>query len=859
VRILIENKESGDFNPRDVQKFQVNNGFWNLSIDEVMEKVQTSSNGITETEARERLIKFGYNKLKPKKRTDSLFLFLAQFKSPIILILIITSILAFLTADKLDTLIIITIVFASSFIGFWEERMASNAVEALLSIVHIKTTVIRDGLQKQISIEDVVPGDLVILSAGDVIPGDSRIVDSKDLFVDEASLTGETFPSEKTNIILDETTPLNQRINSLFMGTHVVSGRGKAIIVETGLNTEFGKISEHLTQKEPINDFERGIKRFGYVLMEIVLILVIIVFGINVYVSRPVIDSFLFAIALAVGLTPQLLPAVISVNLTRGSKRMADVKVIVKKPTAIENFGSMNILCSDKTGTLTEGKMKLHSALNIYGEKSERLLKFAYINAYFQDGFKNPIDEALSSQYNFNLNDIRKTSEIPYDFIRKRLSILVDFKEQSLIVTKGAVPNILQVCTTTEISEDNLVDISKVEALIQNKYKELSSSGFRTLGVSYRFLDSSTELTKELESKMIFLGFLIFYDPPKSNIQNIIKDLKELNISLKIITGDNRFIAQSLGKELGWSQPNVITGNMIREMSNEALLRESLNVDIFAEVEPNQKERIILALRKSGNVVGYMGDGINDASALHAADIGISVESAVDVAKEAAQIVLLEKDLTVLLNGIQEGRRTFINTIKYIWITISANLGNMVSMAIASLFLPFLPLLPEQLLVINFLTDFPSMTIATDSVDEEMVQKPKRWDIRFITEFMVIFGLASAFFDIITFFVLLVIFQASITEFRTGWFLVSILTELFILFVIRTKRQFYESLPSKSLLITSIVIAIITLIIPFTPLGEFLGFIKIPLLFLLYIAFIIIVYIITSEGLKKIFYQRVQF
>jgi Mg2+-importing ATPase len=729
----------------------------------------------------------------------------------------------------------------------------------LLAIVQIKAAVLRDGGPKEIPVEEIVPGDIVILNAGGIVPGDCLVQESKDLFVDEATLTGETYPVEKSVGVLAAAAPLGQRTNALWMGTHVVSGSAKGLVVRTGKDTEFGKVSERLKLRPQETEFEHGIRRFGYFLMEVTLVLVIAIFAINVYLARPVLDSFLFSLALAVGLTPQLLPAIISINLAHGAKRMAQEKVIVKRLASIENFGSMNVICSDKTGTLTEGIVHLQSALDVEGTPSDKVLFYAYLNASYETGFTNPIDEAIRTHRRFDLSGHQKQDEIPYDFLRKRLSILVSHDDTHLMVTKGALPNVLAVCSSAETGGGTLVEIAAVRERIQQHFEKFSNQGFRTLGVAYRNIGTGSVISKTDEAGMTFLGFLVLFDPPKPDIVKTIGSLKNLGVSLKIITGDNHLVAANVSQQMGLLNRRIITGPDLRQMSDDALLKRVVDADVFAEIEPNQKERIILALRKAGNVVGYMGDGINDASALHAADVGISVESAVDVAKEAADIVLLEKDLSVLVQGVREGRTTFANTLKYVFMATSANFGNMFSMAGASLFLPFLPLLPKQVLLTNLMTDFPEMTIATDSVDNEMVAYPRRWDIKAIRKFMITFGLVSSVFDYLTFGVLLFILHATPDQFRTGWFLESVVSAALIVLVIRSRKPFFKSRPSKYLFMATLLVVIVTVIFPSTPLGQILGFSQLPISFSLLIGIVIMAYIVTAEVAKTIFYKKVKF
>jgi P-type Mg2+ transporter len=833
--------------------------FWSVSVTELLANFKSTSTGLTSEDAKKRLIEYGINRLKPQKRSDAFTLLIGQFKSPIILILLFATGLSLFLHNIVDASIILVIVLISGLLGFWQEHGASNAVAKLLAIVQIKTAVLRDGGQQEIHIEDVVPGDIVVLSAGDIVPGDCLLLESKDLFVDEAMLTGETYPVEKVVSVLAADTALSKRTNSVWMGTHIVSGNAKALVTLTGKNTEFGKVSERLKLKPPETEFERGIRRFGYFLGEVTLFLVVIIFAINVYLHRPVLESFLFSLALAVGLTPQLLPAIISINLAHGAKKMAQKKVIVKRLASIENFGSMNVICSDKTGTLTEGTVQVESALDVNGEVNDKVFLFAYLNAFYETGFTNPIDQAILNYRKIDLSDYQKQDEIPYDFLRKRLSIAVIKENAHIMVTKGALTNILEVCSSAETMEGNIVDLGSVKEKIQKHFEEFSNSGFRTLGIAYKNIPADNLINKSDEKEMIFAGFLTLFDPPKANIISTISKLKNLGVSLKIITGDNHLVAASISKKMGLSDNKIISGPELRQMSDAALLRSVGSVDVFAEIEPNQKERIIIAMRKAGNVVGYMGDGINDASALHAADVGISVDTAADVAKDAADIVLLEKDLGVLVEGVREGRTTFANTLKYVFMATSANFGNMFSMAGVSLFIPFLPLLPKQILLTNLMTDFPEMTIATDNVDEQMIDYPRRWDIKAIRKFMITFGLVSSFFDYLTFGLLLLILHANEGQFRTGWFIESVISASMIVLVIRSRKPFFKSRPGKYLLIATLSIAVITLVFPFTPLGNVFGFSPLTLSTYSLLVLIIAVYILAAEITKRIFYKKVKF
>jgi P-type Mg2+ transporter len=833
--------------------------FWSISVTELLGNFKSTVTGLTSEDAKKRLIQYGANRLKPQKRSDVFTLLIGQFKSPIILILLFATGLSLFLHNIIDASIILVIVLISGLLGFWQEHGASDAVAKLLAIVQIKASVLRDGGQQEVHNEDVVPGDIVVLSAGDIVPGDCLLLESKDLFVDEAMLTGETFPVEKFVAVLATDTALAKRTNSVWMGTHIVSGTAKAMVTLTGKNTEFGMVSERLKLKPPETEFERGIRRFGYFLGEVTIFLVVIIFAINVYLHRPVLESFLFSLALAVGLTPQLLPAIISINLAHGAKKMAQKKVIVKRLASIENFGSMNVICSDKTGTLTEGTVQVESALDVNGEANDKVFLFAYLNAFYETGFTNPIDKAILDYRKIDLSDYRKEDEIPYDFIRKRLTIAVVKGNTHFMVTKGALTNILEVCSSAETKEGTIVDLASVKEKIQKHFEEFSNNGFRTLGIAYKNMPQDTPINKKDEKEMIFAGYLTLFDPPKANIIDTISKLKSLGVSLKIITGDNHLVAASISKKMGLADNKIISGPELRQMSDAALLRSVGSVDVFAEIEPNQKERIIIAMRKAGNVVGYMGDGINDASALHAADVGISVDTAADVAKDAADIVLLEKDLAVLVEGVREGRTTFANTLKYVFMATSANFGNMFSMAGVSLFIPFLPLLPKQILLTNLMTDFPEMTIATDNVDEQMIDYPRRWDIKAIRKFMITFGLVSSIFDYMTFGLLLLVLHANEGQFRTGWFLESVISASMIVLVIRSRKPFFRSKPGKYLLIATLSIAVITLIFPFTPLGKIFGFSPLSFSTCLLLMLIVVIYILAAEITKRIFYKKVKF
>jgi Mg2+-importing ATPase len=831
--------------------------FWTLSSDEALNRLGSNLKGLSREEAQKRLLRFGPNLLKARAKTDTFTLLINQFRSPLVLILIGAAILAFFLGDPTNGGIILVIVVASGLLGFWQERGSTQAVQRLMAIIQLKVSVLRGGPPEDVPAEQIVAGDVILLAAGDVVPADGLILESKDLFVDEATLTGETYPAEKSVGTMPDETTISHRSNSLFMGTHVISGSGKALVVNTGSQSEFGKIADHLRFRPAETEFEHGVKHFGYFLMIVTLVLVMAIFAINLYFKRPVLDSVLFSLALAVGLTPQLLPAIISINLSHGAKRMAENKVIIKRLASIENFGSMNILCSDKTGTLTEGTMRLHSFIDADGKENAKVLLYAFLNSSFETGYNNPIDSAIRVHAAPDISAYHKLDEVPYDFIRKRLSILVAGKEGNLIISKGTLPNLFSVCLKAETA-GGIVDLGGVREKVQAEFEDYNRQGFRVLGIAYRAFGSANTIKKEDEKDFTFLGFIILEDPAKKGVAETIQKLKQQGISLKVISGDNRLVTAHIGEQVGLSTARILTGSDLLKISDAALIKQANEVSIFAEIEPNQKQRIIVALKKSANVVGYIGDGINDAPALHAADVGISVDSGADVAKEAADIVLLEKDLGVLEKGVREGRMTFANTLKYVFMATSANFGNMFSMAGASIFLSFLPLLPKQILLTNLMTDFPELNIASDNVDTEMVMQPRRWNIRFIQQFMLTFGILSSLFDYLTFGALLWFFHASESQFRTGWFMESVISASLIVLVIRSRRPLLRSRPGRNLFLATLSIVALTLILPFTPLDQILGFTRLPASFILGILAIVIAYILAAEFAKRMFYRLVR-
>ena len=712
---------------------------------------------------------------------------------------------------------------------------------------------LRDGREVQAPIEEIVPGDVVVLSAGSLVPADGVILEAADFYVSEAALTGESFPVHKRAGRADPHATLVQRTNCVFLGTNVRSGTARCLVVHTGSATEFGAIAHRLTLRPPDTEFDRGIRRFGYLVTSAMLVMVLLVFVAHVFRGRPPVETLLFAVALAVGLSPELLPAILSVNLARGAQMMAERGVLVRRLNAIENLGSMDILCTDKTGTLTEGVVQVEGAYDTTGTPSASVLELAARNAALETGIGSPLDDAISGACPPMATPPDKVGEIPFDFVRKRVTVAVRNADAVQLVTKGAFRNVLEVCTRScggaRLDQDARTQLERL-------YEAWTARGIRVLAVASRPLQPRPLYAREDEADMTLEGFVTFLDWPRAGVAEALAELRTLGVSLKIITGDSRLVAQHVATLVGMGADRVLTGRDLDELNDEALWVVAEKTDIFVEVDPNQKERIILSLKKRGHVVGFLGDGVNDAPAMHAADTSLSVEQAVDVAREAADFVLLERGLDVVRRGIEEGRKTFANTMKYVLITTSANLGNMVSMATASLFLPFLPLTAGQILLNNFLSDIPAIGLAGDSVDPELVDWPHRWNIRFIGRYMAEFGILSSLFDFLMFGALLTIFHATTRLFQTGWFVESLLTELVVVFVMRTRRPFFKSRPGSLLLSSTVVLIVVALVIPYLPFDTVFGFVRLPGSLVAVIMGLTMLYVAATEVQKRWFYRR---
>ena len=837
--------------------------FWSYDSDYILKQLNTGKDGLSGKEAERRIDKYGQNIFEEKKSSSKLEMFINQFKNPIIMILIFAAVLSIFLKDYSDGIIILIIIMLSAFLSYSHESKANNAVKKLLSSVCVKSSVLRDGKFEEIDNAMLTVGDILNVKTGDMIPADCLLISENSLSMDESSLTGETFPVEKIPQKLSADTGLSNRKNSLWMGTHVISGSGKAVIVNLAKDSEFGKITASLNKKDSDTDFEKGIKDFGNLILHVTTLLIGLIFLFNIILNKPFLESFMFALALSVGLTPQMLPAIISVNLSQGAKRMSEQGVIVKKLNAIENFGSMTVMCSDKTGTITQGKVKLDSALDCNGEKSDNIGKLAAINSYFQEGYSNPIDQAILEANTNNFSEYKKLFEIPYSFEVKLLSVMVrtepDFFGKNIMITKGALTSVLNVCKTYERADKTGGGIEKIKTQILDLFDKYSSQGYRVLGLAYKAIEDGTDIQKQKAEDMVFAGLLLFIDPLKEDIKDTVREMNRLGVSLKMITGDNRLIAKNIGSQIGLDPEKILLGEELDAYSLSQLNKKVLDIDIFAEISPNQKEEIIMAYKQAGEIVGYMGDGINDSPAIKQADVGVSVNTAADTAKDAASIVLLHNSLKVLISGINEGRRTFINTLKYIFVATSANFGNMFSMAGASLFLKFLPLLPKQILLTNLLTDFPSLQIASDSVDEDWLKNPVKWDINFIKKFMILFGIISSVFDYITFALLLFIFKAGEELFHTGWMLESIISAVVVMLIVRTARPVLASRPGDKLLIAVIGISAVLLMIIYSPINSYLGLIALPIKIFLALLGVSFLYALTAEILKKNFYKHNSF
>lgn len=838
-----------------------------LGTKQSFQALGSSPKGLKEDEVNLRRKRFGANQLVLEKKHRALRNLLSKFLSPVILILIVAGSLSLLFHDRRSAVVIYVMVLLSILLDFIQEYKSAKAAAKLQEKVVVKIEVWRDGQKKSLKSAELVPGDLVALSVGSIIPADCRLIEEHGLFTNESSLTGESFPVAKS------AAASKTRENILFAGTNIVSGYGTALVVRTGAKTDFGQIAANLSSTEEATEFEKGIRSFSIMVSQTILILVIVIFFLNtIFKGFDWYNSLLFSLALAVGLTPELLPMIVSITLAKGSLSMSKHGVIVKRLNAIHSFGAMNILCTDKTGTLTENEIKLVKNVDIFGTESQAVLEQAYLNSFFQSGLVNPLDEAvLKIKTGLVTGDYNKIGEIPFDFSRRRLAVILQLKKTAtdfLIISKGAPESLFNLCNKY-VQDGEVKEFSaaaKERAL--NEYQALSREGFRVLAIAYKnFLVGKEEISKEkkdilarandFEQDMVLSGFIAFFDPPKKAVAKALKDLNRQGVEVKIISGDNDLVIRKICQEVGLPVKGFLSGEEIEKLSSEELILKVKNVSIFYRTSPQQKEKIIKALRAGGDVVGYLGDGINDALPLKAADVGISVNNGVDVAKEAADLILLTHDLSVLSLGVDSGRKTFANTLKYILMGLSSNFGNMFSVAAASFLLPFLPMTPLQLLLNNFLYDFSQTTIPTDNVDAEMIAKPHHWNTKNIRNLMIFLGPISSVFDILTFVILFFVFKLNEGQFQTGWFLESLATQILVILVIRTKKiPFLQSRPSRYLLISILVVVAIGWILPFTPAAAYFGFSAPNYKVMLTIALLVGVYLIFTQKLKGYIFKR---
>ncbi|GAB7541781.1 magnesium-translocating P-type ATPase [Cupriavidus sp. 8B] len=833
--------------------------FWQLPVTVLLEQVATSLDGLSSAVAAARLAQFGPNLIHGERKRALPLQFLAKFRNPLVIILLTASAISAFTGDTASFFIIGTIVIISVSLDFVQEYRAGQAADRLRQSVAVRAQVLRDGKPLEIPLAELVPGDVALLTAGDLIPCDGRVLEAKDFFVNQALLTGEPYPVEKTPGELPGETEILSASNTVLLGTSVISGTARVLMCRTGQKTALGEIADSLLASAPPTAFEQGTHRFGNLIMRMTILLVLFVLLVNAFFHRPWLESFLFAVALAVGLTPELLPMVVSVTLSRGALRMAASKVIVKRLASIHDLGSMDVFCSDKTGTLTEARIHLERHLDPLGRESQRVLELAYFNSFFETGLRSPLDVAILEHTEIDVSGWRKIDEVPFDFERRRVSVLLDNGTTRLLVVKGAPEDILRLSVSYGLNGEAGLRPLNEAALkgINGQFESLSDEGFRVLGIASRQvgMDHAHAVVGD-EAELVFAGFAAFLDPPKESAKVALAALAADGVAVKIITGDNELVTQHVFAQLGLPVVGVLTGAQIQQMDDPALAARAEQVNLFCRVAPAQKNRVILALKRRGHVVGYLGDGINDAPSLHSADVGISVDSAVDVAKAAADMILLEHDLLVLHAGVQEGRRTFGNIMKYIMMGTSSNFGNMFSMAGASLVLPFLPMLPVQILLNNLLYDVSELPIPLDRVDDDYLTHPRHWDMNFIRNFMLIIGPVSSIFDFLTFYIMLTVFHAGETLFHTGWFIESMATQVLVIFIIRTRRNPFRSYPNPWLIACSLAVVAVAVLLPFTPAGVHLGFVAPPAFFFLILAAMLLFYLLAVEGMKQWFFRR---
>jgi len=829
-----------------------------VKVDDIFRELKSNSNGLDDQEAKNKRKIFGTNSLVKIDNRGVILKFLTTLTNPLVVTLVLISIISYFFGQKINALAIIFMAVASAVLTFIQEYNASKSVEKLKELVKVRVKVKRNNIVKELLIKELVPGDIILLSAGNIIAADVRFINSKDLFVNQAALNGESFPVKKNHFISSKSTSNIFDLESIgFMGSSIVSGFAEALVIKTGTNTEFGRLTSEITKIKKETSFDRGIRDFTWLMIRLIFFLIIFIFLINSLLKHDFLESLLFALAVAVGLTPELLPVIVTVNLSKGAIEMAKKKVIIKELDSIQNFGAMDILCVDKTGTLTINEIILIKHSDITGKENEDVLRLAYLNSYFQSGMENLLDKAIVHHKKFDVVKFKKIDEIPYDFERKKLSVILREGKKYSLVSKGAPEEILKICKFYQIGQNVRPINFRTREKINEIYKNYSQDGLRVLTVAYKNIKQKKIYSKHDERDLILAGFVAFYDPPKSSAANAIQKLEELNISLKVISGDNELVIKKVCEELKMKSRNIITGYDIDKIDDKVLDNLVEKTNIFARIDPLQKERIIKSLQRKKHIVGYLGDGINDAPSIRTSDVGISVNNATDVAKETASIILLEKSLMVLADVVVEGRRVFGNIIKYIKMGASSNFGNMFSMAGASIILPFLPMTPAQILLNNFLYDTSQLSIPTDNVDKEYLIKPKPWNIDFIKKFILYIGPLSSIFDFLTFGIMWFAFGANASLFHTGWFVESLTTQVLVVHIIRTdKIPFVESKPSKALLFTTLGIIFLGWIIPYTGLGKLIGFSSLPASFFVILVVLSFVYLLLVQWVKKWFNKK---
>lgn len=834
--------------------------FWQVGLGDLFSQLGASAAGLATSEARKRLERYGPNRLTPVRALSALRRIGGHIANPLVLVLLFAACASAFTGDRASFFIVISVVAMSIVLDSVQEHRADKAVERLRATVALTERVLRDGSEISIPAEELVPGDVVLLAAGDLVPADGRLIEARDFFVNEALLTGEAYPGEKEATAEGITSPeVNEAKNSAFMGTSVVSGSARLLVCRTGAATELGEISRSLRSRPPPGALELGSRNFGMLILRLTLLLVLFILLVNVLLHRPVLQSFMFALAIAVGLTPELLPMIVSVTLAEGAMRLSKLRIIVKRPAAIHDLGSMDVLCTDKTGTLTEAKMSLAQCVSLSGADSEHVLDLVWLNSSFESGLRSPLDVAVLEHGPRHREDWIKLDEVPFDFERRRVSVMLEREGRRILIVKGAPEEVLKVSSYSEEPgrEERLPLDPQALARANAAFERLSGEGFRVLAVAWRELDPHVgKAEKGDERELTFAGFAAFIDPPKASAAAAIAALGGLGVRLKVLTGDNELVTRHICDQLGIPVSGVLTGAKLRNLSDEALAGQLEETDLFCRVTPTQKDRVILALKRRGHVVGFLGDGINDAPSLHTADAGISVDSAVDVAKDAADIILLDRDLGVLERGVREGRRTFGNIIKYVMMATSSNFGNMFSMAAASVLLPFLPMRPVQVLLNNLLYDVSELPIPLDEVDEEVVIEPRSWDMRFIRNFMVCLGPVSSVFDLLTFALLLLVFHAGEQLFQTGWFIESLATQTLVIFIIRTPGNPLRSRPNPLLAVTSCAVVAFGMVLPYTPVGRWFGFVPLPATFLLVLCGVVVAYLLLAQLVKRWFFRH---